>query len=68
MQLNSDDLKKHKALKMIIDKSRIELKGDAVNAVSSIFQWYDDLGKRLEDALKPKPSGEVKPIEKKGKK
>jgi translation initiation factor 1 (eIF-1/SUI1) len=65
MQLNSDDLKKHKALKMIINKSKIELQGDAVNAVSSLFLWFDDLGNRIDEALKPKPSGEIKPIEKK---
>lgn len=49
------DLRSFKAFKTIISSGEYAFKGDAVLVAASLFKWFDELGKKIEDDLKPKP-------------
>ena len=61
-----EDLARYAALKKVIKQGEFEIHGEAVIAVASLFQWFDELGKVIEaniqQPLKPKELNE--PIKK----
>lgn len=65
MQINNDDLRMFKAFKTVIDKGKYEIQGSAAKAVGSLFVWFENLEKRMEDSLSAKPIEAIKPKEKK---
>jgi hypothetical protein len=54
MQLNKQDIAYYRALKAIINSSKIEFKGDAVVKAASILSWFNELGERMEKAIEAK--------------
>ena len=51
LKISEEDLKKHRQLQSVIRNAKLELKGDAVGAVSSLFAWYDKLYYLLEETI-----------------
>jgi len=47
----SEDIKRLKALKVLILGSDLKLKGDAVIMAASLLHWYDSLEEKIQDAL-----------------
>ena len=65
MQINKQDLDNFKTLRMILDKSKLELEGAAVKAVASAFIWAESFQQKMAVSLETKPPKEVKEAVKK---
>jgi len=66
MQLNSEDLKMHKAFKNLMNSAKFEVKGDAVFMMASLYSWFDSIGVRMEEHFEP-PKEKKEKIKKVGK-
>lgn len=62
MKVDENDLRSIKALKMVLNKSKLEIEGQAVKTVASLLLWFDSVELRIEESLKNQP---LKPQEKK---
>lgn len=51
-KFTQEDLNNLKVFKSVIQKADYPLKGDAVRMVASLFNWYDSLELKIEDAIK----------------
>jgi hypothetical protein len=64
---SQNDLKNVTTLITILNEVKLEVKGDAISTVASVFSWVkNDLKKIIEDDLKPKvsmPMGMPKPLD-----
>jgi len=47
-----DDLAKYRALKKVIQQGDYEIKGDAILAVASLLNWFNDLEKKIEEQIR----------------
>ena len=45
--ITKDDLSKYKAFKTLVNKSKIEMQGDAVLLAASLMQWFNELENKL---------------------
>lgn len=68
---STEDLQYHKALREVILGAKIEVEGKATIMVASLFKWYDELGKKIQEAIPKQKAvesklGEIKPTEKMG--
>ena len=48
----SDDVKKAQALKRVLKQGDFNIKGDAINWVASLFNWFEGLDMKIEDSIK----------------
>lgn len=63
MQLSKEDLKMHKTFLGLFDSAKFEIKGDAVDMMASLKNWYRDLGRRMQEHFEP-PKEKKEPIKK----
>ena len=54
-RLEKRDAAMCKAFKNIVLQGKFEVQGAAQATVGSLFQWFNDLDKRIEETLKPIP-------------
>lgn len=59
------DLQKYYALKQVLLQAKLEVKGDAVNSIASLFSWYDSLESKFTPKDPMKIEETKKPIGKK---
>lgn len=45
--MDKEDLKKYKAMKAVLHSGKFEVKGDAVIAVASLFDWFNKLENKI---------------------
>ena len=45
--ISQEDLQKYKSLKGVIIQGDYKVKGDAILAMASLFEWYESLGEKL---------------------
>ena len=62
-----DDFVRYTALKKVIHDAKFEIKGEATIVVASLFQWFNELGKKIEGsmvekAVKSGPQGPAMPV------
>ena len=62
MKIEESDLRSLKALKVILEQSKLELQGAAVKTVASLYLWFDGLEQRMMREINTPP---LKPKEKK---
>ena len=60
MMIKEEDLKKYRAFKLIMNKSKFDITGESAIIVGSLFAWFNELEKRFEDSLKPLEPKQVK--------
>ena len=64
-----DDLAKYRALKKVIQQGDYEIKGDAILAVASLLNWFNDLEKKIEEQIRKDSMPKITlPVKKKVKK
>lgn len=51
-KFTKEDLNNLKVFKSVILKADYPLKGDAISMVASLFNWYDGLELKINDAIK----------------
>lgn len=51
-KFTQDDLNKLRVFKTILLQAEYPLKGDAITAVASLFDWFDGLKIKIEDSIK----------------
>ena len=68
--MDEQDLKMYKAFKSVVKQGDFNIKGDAVNAVSSLFQWFDLLEGKIATQVNigKGPSIQIKELKDKDKK
>ena len=49
MQTSIDDLTKIKGVKMLMEKSKLELNGNAIIAAAALINWLNQLELRIKD-------------------
>lgn len=50
--MTEDDLKKYRAMKLIISKGKFEIEGSAMSMAGLIFNWFEDiLPKEIQTAI-----------------
>jgi hypothetical protein len=52
-RLTQNDIAIAGVLKRLVHKGKFELMGDALVQSGALFQWLDNLDKRIEETLKP---------------
>lgn len=60
MHVTNEDIKKIKAFKVIMNKSKLDIIGESAILVGSLFSWFSNLEDRFEDSLKPLDAKEKK--------
>jgi hypothetical protein len=54
-KLTKSDADLCRAFRSIVLKGKFEVQGEALSKVGSLFRWFSDLDKRIEETLKAQP-------------
>lgn len=48
---NETDLKKYRALKLLLSQSKVELNVNTIAPLATAVQWYEELEKKIEGSI-----------------
>lgn len=52
---SKEDIARYRAFKVVMNQAKFDIQGNAVIAAASLFAWFNDLEKKIEACIEPKP-------------